>query len=104
MSTLASLSEIERFVEPPLTGTFCDLLWADPLLEEVLGYKLSDKDYADVRGGVTHIKSHPHTVTSYTTSHTTLTPYTLTLPCWTRLAFSDFRNLRLLLHVDCSVN
>jgi hypothetical protein len=36
-------------MEPPLTGSFCDLLWADPLLEDVLGYKLSDRDYADVR-------------------------------------------------------
>lgn len=39
---------MDRFVEPPLSGSFCDLLWADPLLEEVLGYKLSDRDFADV--------------------------------------------------------
>lgn len=45
---MSDLDKIERFVEPPLTGTFCDLLWADPLLEEVLGFKLSDKDFSDV--------------------------------------------------------
>ena len=42
------MERLDRFMEPPLTGSFCDLLWADPLLEEVLGYRLSDKDYADV--------------------------------------------------------
>ena len=26
----------------------CDLLWADPLLEDVLSTKLSDKDYVEV--------------------------------------------------------
>ena len=39
---------MDRFTEPPLTGSFCDVLWADPLLEEVLGYRLSDKDYVEV--------------------------------------------------------
>ena len=42
------LESMNRFMEPPLTGSFCDLLWADPLLEDVLGYKLSDRDYIDV--------------------------------------------------------
>ena len=45
---VSDLEKIDRFVEPPLTGMLCDLLWADPLLEEVLGFKLSDKDFADV--------------------------------------------------------
>ncbi len=48
VTTLDALSALNRFIEPPLTGPFCDLLWADPLLEEVLGYRLSDKHYADV--------------------------------------------------------
>ncbi len=48
VTSIEALSKLNRFVEPPLTGPFCDLLWADPLLEEVLGYKLSDRDYADV--------------------------------------------------------
>ena len=48
MKTLSQLEQLDRFVEPPLTGSFCDLLWADPLLEEVLGHRLSDQDYADV--------------------------------------------------------
>lgn len=26
----------------------CDLLWADPLLEEVLGYTLKDSEYEEV--------------------------------------------------------
>lgn len=45
---VSDLESLDRFVEPPLTGSFCDLLWADPLLEEVLGYRLSDKDYIEV--------------------------------------------------------
>ena len=45
---MSELQSLDRFVEPPLTGSFCDLLWADPLLEEVLGYRLSDKDFDEV--------------------------------------------------------
>ena len=48
LKSVLDLESLDRFKEPPLTGSFCDLLWADPLLEEVLGYKLSDRDYADV--------------------------------------------------------
>lgn len=48
LKLVSDLSSLNRFVEPPLTGVFCDLLWADPLLEDVLGYKLSDKDFAGV--------------------------------------------------------
>ncbi len=48
LKDVSDVDVLERFVEPPLTGLFCDLLWADPLLEEVLGYKLSDKDFAEV--------------------------------------------------------
>ena len=53
-----ALSQLNRFVEPPLTVPFCDLLWADPLLEEVLGYRLSDRDYADVSVEVGLMGSH----------------------------------------------
>ena len=48
MNSLEALSSLDRRCEPPLSGPMCDLLWADPLLEDVLGYRLSDKDYADV--------------------------------------------------------
>ena len=48
IKSLETLSSIDRRCEPPLTGAMCDLLWADPLLEDVLGYRLSDSDYADV--------------------------------------------------------
>ena len=30
-----SINSFDRFVEPPLTGIFCDLLWADPMKDEV---------------------------------------------------------------------
>jgi len=49
VKTIAQLQELDRFSEPPITGPLCDLLWSDPLLEDVLGYKLSDEDFADVR-------------------------------------------------------
>ena len=65
---LKSLSEVERlhrFVEPPLTGSFCDLLWADPLLEEVLGYRMSDEDFADVSIYAESLTSTIINVTSY---------------------------------------
>ena len=48
MHLISDLEKLDRFMEPPLTGTFCDLLWADPLLESILGYILSDKDFSDV--------------------------------------------------------
>ena len=48
IKNISDLESMDRFVEPPLTGSFCDLLWADPLLEEVLGYRLKDQDYAEV--------------------------------------------------------
>ena len=57
---IVDLSQVNRFIEPPLTGPFCDLLWSDPLLEHVLGYKLSDQEFSEVSGlgisslGVTH--------------------------------------------------
>ena len=47
---IVDLSHVSRFMEPPLTGPFCDLLWSDPLLEHVLGYKLSDQEFAEVSG------------------------------------------------------
>lgn len=48
LNSVSELESMNRFMEPPLTGSFCDLLWADPLLEDVLGYKLSDRDFSDV--------------------------------------------------------
>ena len=30
MDTLADINKIDRFVEPPLSGFLCDLLWSDP--------------------------------------------------------------------------
>ncbi|CAI8058043.1 Serine/threonine-protein phosphatase 2B catalytic subunit gamma isoform [Geodia barretti] len=47
LTSLEVVGSLERRTEPPLSGAICDLLWADPLLEEVLGYRLSDKDYAE---------------------------------------------------------
>ena len=48
IKSLDVVTSLERRCEPPLSGPMCDLLWADPLLEDVLGYALSDSDYADV--------------------------------------------------------
>jgi serine/threonine-protein phosphatase 2B catalytic subunit len=39
--------EIDRFREPPLTGPVCDLLWSDPINED-LAENLTDKDYEEV--------------------------------------------------------
>ena len=50
MKKIVDLSQVNRFIEPPLTGPFCDLLWSDPLLEHVLGYKLSDQEFTEVSG------------------------------------------------------
>ena len=50
MKKIVDLSQVNRFIEPPLTGPFCDLLWSDPLLEHVLGYKLSDQEFTEVTG------------------------------------------------------
>ncbi len=48
MQSIEQLQTLDRYSEPPLTGPICDLVWSDPLLEDILGYKLSDKDFADV--------------------------------------------------------
>jgi serine/threonine-protein phosphatase 2B catalytic subunit len=31
MTDIDSLNKINRFIEPPLSGLLCDLLWADPV-------------------------------------------------------------------------
>ena len=48
VATIEELDKLPRCTEPPLKGALCDLLWADPLLEGVLGYKLSDREYEEV--------------------------------------------------------
>lgn len=48
MTCIEDITSIVRVREPPLTGAMCDLLWADPLLEEVLGYALKDSEYEEV--------------------------------------------------------
>ena len=48
MATIEQIEKLARYSEPPLKGAMCDLLWADPLLEGILGYKLSDKEYQEV--------------------------------------------------------
>lgn len=47
ITSLDAINSINRFLEPPLSGAMCDILWADPLLEEVLGKRLSSKDYKE---------------------------------------------------------
>ena len=34
--SLDNIKEIDRFVEPPVDGTFCDLLWSDPVSNDFL--------------------------------------------------------------------
>ena len=48
VKNIGDLERVNCFIEPPLTGPFCDLLWSDPLLEHVLGYKLNDQDFSEV--------------------------------------------------------
>ena len=48
LTDLDVINSINRFVEPPLSGVMCDLMWADPLLPEILGKRLSNKDYKEV--------------------------------------------------------
>ena len=50
VTSIDDIKSIIRSREPPLTGAMCDLLWADPLLEEVLGYALKDSEYEEVSG------------------------------------------------------
>ncbi|XP_062518008.1 uncharacterized protein LOC134193213 isoform X2 [Corticium candelabrum] len=46
IQALDDIRQIDRFREPPLTGPICDLLWADPINDE-LGQRLSDEDYQE---------------------------------------------------------
>ena len=48
MTCLDDIRKISRRREPPITGPMCDLLWADPLLEEVLGHSMKDEEYEEV--------------------------------------------------------
>lgn len=36
LTSLTHLRELERITEPPLNGTICDVMWSDPLLEDIL--------------------------------------------------------------------
>ena len=36
LTSLSHLRELERITEPPLNGTICDVMWSDPLLEDIL--------------------------------------------------------------------
>jgi diadenosine tetraphosphatase ApaH/serine/threonine PP2A family protein phosphatase len=49
VQTLNDIMEIDRFREPPLTGPVCDLLWSDPINED-LAENLTDKDYEEFLG------------------------------------------------------
>lgn len=48
ITCIEDILSIVRKREPPLTGAMCDILWADPLLEEVLGYAMKDSEYEEV--------------------------------------------------------
>lgn len=43
LTKLDQVDKINRFQEVPLEGIFCDLLWADPLADEIA----NSKDYID---------------------------------------------------------
>lgn len=43
LSKIEQVDKINRFQEVPLDGIFCDLLWADPLADEIA----NSKDYVD---------------------------------------------------------
>jgi serine/threonine-protein phosphatase 2B catalytic subunit len=34
LNTVADIDKINRFIEPPLTGFLCDLLWSDPCVDK----------------------------------------------------------------------
>ena len=61
LKSLEVVRSLDRRGEPPLSGAMCDLLWADPLLEDVLGYRLSDRDYV----GVSLSPTYSHTPSLY---------------------------------------
>lgn len=43
-----NLKEVDRFNEPPISGTMCDVMWSDPLLEE-LAIEMKINSDADFR-------------------------------------------------------
>lgn len=54
------INKIDRFVEPPLSGLLCDLLWADPV-EDNVAMKVNFTDNKErecsVRFGLKPVKS-----------------------------------------------
>ena len=48
VTCLDYIRKTSRRREPSITGPMCDLLWADPLLEEALGYSMKDEEYEEV--------------------------------------------------------
>ena len=49
LTSLTQLREVDRNNEPPLNGTCCDVMWSDPLLEELLAEMniKTDADYEE---------------------------------------------------------
>eukprot|EP01087_Luapelamoeba_hula_P012820 TRINITY_DN3618_c0_g1_i1.p1 TRINITY_DN3618_c0_g1~~TRINITY_DN3618_c0_g1_i1.p1 ORF type:complete len:864 (-),score=206.06 TRINITY_DN3618_c0_g1_i1:61-2652(-) len=45
IKTLADIEKIDRFVEPPYEGAYCDLLWSDPLVDQ---YELTQNEHTKV--------------------------------------------------------
>jgi len=43
LTRLEQIDKLNRFQEVPLDGIFCDLLWADPMTDEIA----NNKDYMD---------------------------------------------------------
>ena len=49
LKTLDDLKRLDRFKEPPRSGIFCDILWADPV-DNNDGYSDSIYKHNEVRG------------------------------------------------------
>ena len=60
LTDLDQLSKIDRFVEPPLSGMLCDLLWADPVDDTMamkVAYSENKERECSVKYGLKPVKA-----------------------------------------------
>ena len=57
IQTLKDIEDINRFVEPPMSGPLCDVLWADPMRDAVMVDYCSGKYFKRRRACIAYMEA-----------------------------------------------